>query len=330
MYYLAVDVGNTETLAVVFMESGQVLGIGKTGSGNFQDVGRKLARQNIIRSIKIALKDSGINFNHIKYSYLGVPGADRERDYSIVEAILRGVVPGESYSFDNDAVLGLLAEVGEKRGVCVICGSGTNVIGFGNEGRRVQIGGLGYLFGDYAGGAFMTQLAIRRAVRGWEGRGPETVLYEKLCQSFSLEKLIDLIDQIYEGYVPDYGARTPLIFEAAREGDQVACDLIKDVAVDLALSVRAALNKLDVNQKLPVIALGGVFQKPKPPILFQHFEKKLKEIYPHCNISLLSDEPVLGAAAGVLNETGNEMTPEFKKTFRKSFQKKYDHTAESE
>lgn len=319
MYFLGVDVGSSKTLAVVFAETGQVLGLGRTGSGNFQTVGRKKAGENIKKSIQKALQNSNLNLEQIESSYLGISGADRSRDFSIIEGILRGIFPGEVFSFDNDAVLGLLAETGVKKGVCVVCGTGTNVIGFDEEGRRVQIGGLGFLFGDYGGGPFMTKLAIRRAIRGWEGRGPETILYDRLCRSFSVDRLIDLIDQIYEGYAPDYAARTPLVFEAALEGDQVARNIIEDVALDIAQSVKAALEKLTVDREFPVIALGGVFQKADPPLLFNSFKKNLNKIDPGCNISLLSSEPVLGAAAGALSEVGVKMTPEIRRKFRQSY-----------
>ena len=70
------------------------------------------------------------------------------------------------WDFENDASIGIWAGTGDGVGVGVICGAGTNVLGFNGRGGRVQIGGMGYLFGDYAGGRFLATLAIRAAMRG--------------------------------------------------------------------------------------------------------------------------------------------------------------------
>lgn len=317
--YLGVDVGNSKTLSVVVNRQGEIMGTGRAGGGNFQSSGRTRAGENIGLSIGRALAEAGLEKDDVMYSFLGMAGADREQDFAIVRDLLEGIVPGQSFSFDNDAVLGLLAERGEKRGICVVCGSGTNVIGFDGKGNRVQIGGLGFLFGDYAGGPFITKLAIRRAVRGWEGRGPETVLYERLCESFGVERLIDLLDMLYEGKTPDYGARTELVFAAAREGDWVARGIIEDVAGDMVISAGAALDRLDADGGLPVIALGGAFQKAEPPVLYNVFSKKMREVCPGCSVSLLAEEPVLGAALGALLEAGEEITIKVKENLHQSW-----------
>ena len=307
IYFLGIDIGSSKTLAACADEKGLIKSTGRAGGGNFQTVGHSKARENISQSINRCLQNAEVHSDEIKASYVGAAGADRPTDFKITEQVLQGIIPGRVWDFENDAVLGLLAEAKEKRGVSVVCGTGTNVIAFDRYENRVQIGGLGYLFGDYAGGPFITRQAIRRAVRGKEGRGPDTILYDMLCEAFGIDKLIDLMDFIYEDNLPDLGNYTELVIKGARKGDKVAKNILTDVAAEMALAVRAALNRLDENKGLPIVAIGGVFQKDPHKLLFEYFKEEIQKRVPGNRVRLLTCTPVIGAVIGAMLKTNEEI-----------------------
>lgn len=66
-------------------------------------------------------------------------------------------------------------------------------------GEKVQVGGMGTLFGDYAGGGYIGELALARSQRGAEGRGEPTMLYQLLCEHYQVGELLDLVDWLYAG-----------------------------------------------------------------------------------------------------------------------------------
>ena len=309
--FLGVDAGGSKTLSVVANQEGTCLGVGLGGTGNFQVNGIEGAREEIRTSITMALRNAGVKLEDITAAYCGVAGADRERDFQIVRSILEPVLTIPRWGFENDAAIGIWAGTGDGVGVGVICGSGTNVLGFNGRGGRVQVGGMGYLFGDYAGGRLLGTLAIRAAMRGFEGRGIKTSLYPKLCRHYGVSHLLDLVDWQYEGKDLGLDEVTPILFETASEGDEAAQQILIEVGRELGVSANAAIRQLfcggaDNSRDLAVkvVAMGSVFQKAEYPLMYDTFVATMREEFPKVQPSILHCEPVFGgifAAAGLAN-----------------------------
>jgi N-acetylglucosamine kinase-like BadF-type ATPase len=300
--FLGVDAGGSKTLSIVADQQGTCLGVGLGGTGNFQVNGTEGSREEIRASIDMALANAGVKLEDIAAAYCGVAGADREQDFRIVRSMLEPVFTISRWDFENDASIGIWAGTGDGVGVGVICGAGTNVLGFNGRGGRVQIGGMGYLFGDYAGGRFLATLAIRAAMRGFEGRGIETSLYPKLCQHYGISHLLDLVDWQYEGKDLGLDEVTPILFEAASEGDKAAQQILTEVGRDLGISANAAIRQLfsganDISEDLAVkvVAMGSVFQKAEYPLMYDTFVAAMREEFPKVQPSILHCEPVFGA-----------------------------------
>ena len=116
MLLLGVDAGGSTTVAALADETGQVLGMGVAGPGNFQTWGLEAARGEVEKSIALALQNAQAKRGEIAAAYFGMAGADRPRDYELVRQLLEPIVPPQaSWAFENDAFLGLWA--GTKTGV---------------------------------------------------------------------------------------------------------------------------------------------------------------------------------------------------------------------
>ena len=76
------------------------------------------------------------------------------------------------------------------------------------------------------------------AQRGHDGRGPPTILYEKLTRVLGIERLVDVMDFYFaETYqVMDLARLCPVVFEAADEGDGVAVGILEHAGREAALS----------------------------------------------------------------------------------------------
>ena len=326
MLFLGVDAGGSKTLSLVADEQGYCRGVGLGGTANFQVVGVERAREEIQASIEKALVSAGVEMDDIAAAYCGMAGADRDEDFRIVRRMLEPVLPIPQWGFENDASIGIWAGTGHGVGIGVICGSGTNVIGFNDRRDRIQVGGMGYLFGDYAGGTFLGTLAIRAAMRGSEGRGIKSSLYPKLCKHYGVSNLLDLVDWQYEGKDLGLGEVAPILFEAASEGDRAAQQILIDVGRDLGVSANAAIRQLfcgtnDNCRDFPVqvVGIGSVFQKATYSLMYDTFVATMREEFPGVEPSILHCEPVLGAiyaAAGLASITVDE---KFRTRLEKSF-----------
>lgn len=316
-YVLGVDAGGSKTLCAVASTNGEVLALGRAGTGNWQGPGIASAREAVAGSIEQALERAGIRREQVEAAYFGMAGADRPEDFERVRELLAPLIEWPLWAFENDATIALRAEVATGPGIGVICGSGTNVVAIGDSGAKIQVGGFGFAFGDAAGAGHIGMLAMREAWRGIDGRGPATMLGEAICGHFSLARLSDVIELYYAGDI-SWGELSPLVFTAAQGGDEVARRILAEVGEELAISASAAWRQLfrDGAADIPVVAGGSVFQKPEFPLLFDTFRSKLESRHPGARVVRLQVPPVLGAIHGALELAGVSLDDELLASYR--------------
>jgi len=322
MLLLGVDAGGSTTVSALADERGQVLALATAGRGNFQGVGVQAARTEVQRSMDKALLQAGVQAGQLTSAYFGMAGADRPRDFELVRELLTPLVPPVvRWSFDNDALLGLWAGTRTGVGVAVICGTGTNVVGVNGQGQKAQVGGMGTLFGDYAGGSYIGELALARSQRGAEGRGEPTLLYELLCQHYQVQDLLDLVDWLYAGRDLQLAELVPLVVDAAAQGDAVAWEILFEVGEELAVSALAAIQRLFApGDAVEVVAMGGVFQKARHPLLYNAFVQRLLDSEYNLEVQVLKVEPVVGAILAAAAQAGLEVSREFALTVEETIE----------
>ena len=118
----------------------------------------------------------------------------------VIDVVATGLSAGGSFAADRVRLCGLLGEalpvqeiratgddvvthlgaLSGRPGVALAAGTGTLCLAIGADGRRRNVDGLGYLFGDEGGGFWLGRAGMRAAVRAAEGRGPETTLQTAL------------------------------------------------------------------------------------------------------------------------------------------------------
>jgi N-acetylglucosamine kinase-like BadF-type ATPase len=314
---IGVDAGGSKTLCAVADDTGAVLSLGRGGPGNWQVSGIEGAREAVAASISAALASAGLERGQVRAAYFGMAGADRPADFERVDETLAPIHPWARWSFENDATIALRAEVPTGPGIGVICGSGTNVVGFDDTGGKVQIGGFGFAFGDGAGANHLGTMAMRHAWRGLDGRGSETSLVAALEEFFEVESLTDVVERLYAGSIR-WGRLAPLVFTAAEQGDAVARAILVDVGEELAVAAAAAWTRLfgDGAREVTVVAGGSVFQRPHYPLLFDTFRIRLEQRCPGARVVRLSVPPVLGAVYCALELLGRPVSGRLASEFR--------------
>ena len=293
--YLGVDGGASKT-DVILADSGRILKVVRGGPSNPQGpMGWEGAMDQLAQCVVDAVH--GYDRNDLRPAVLGLAGADFPEDIQMMSQHLTKRLPWLSYSIVNDTEIALLGGSRQGYGIVAICGTATNVLGIHPDGRRCHIGGLGYEFGDFGGGADLAREVLHTAFRSYEGRGPKTALefgvlgrmnqidYETLRRGMYFHTIHPLA----------FLALVPLCFEAADQGDEVAEKLLRRMAESLAQTVIAAANQLKWEKDAFEIVLAGSLWEGTSPILQDHFRHRLHEFYPLADIHLPELSPVMGA-----------------------------------
>lgn len=113
---------------------------------------------------------------------LGVSGlTPAEGDAAQLHRVLRPT-PVRELRLTHDAVTGYLGALGNARGAVVAAGTGAVTLGVGKD-RVARVDGWG-LLGDAGSGYWMGREALHAALRGYDGRGPDTALLERVRGRF--------------------------------------------------------------------------------------------------------------------------------------------------
>lgn len=262
---LGIDGGGSKTAAWIALCRADgdtaVIGRGSAGGSNPQAVGLKLALENLSQAVEAARKEACVSPGPLAAAVLGLAGSDRaEIQHPILQwAEQHGVA--RRFRVDHDALPVLAAGSAEAWGVALISGTGSFAFGRDRQGRTARAGGWGFLLGDEGSGYAIARAGLRAAFQAADGRGPATRLLDDLLSRLQCSQATDLVPAIYR-FADDPGAvaaLSPLVFEAAESGDEVAGWIVAVEGRDLAATAAAVARKLDFgNGPFPLAMAGGV------------------------------------------------------------------------
>lgn len=317
-YILGVDGGGSKTYAVIVNGNGNKISSGISGSSNHQVVGIDKAFGHIKESVDLALQAAGLSYPDIAFTQYGLAGLDRVQDYRIVHPALSRI-PFPRWDVVPDTMEGLRTGSIHNVGVVLICGSGTNAAGRNEAGETVQVGGVGYLYGDSLGANYMATTMFRAAVRSWEGREIPSILPEKLLHYFGFPTMEALINDFLDREIQQIreGRLTVSLHEAANEGDLLAIRLLKEAGKELGITGNAVIRKLGgfKGQTVPIVLVGSVIQKGRNPYLLEELRKTLE--LENLNVELIIPEmaPVYGSILLAMDHLQIPTTAEMHRQF---------------
>lgn len=323
-YLLGMDAGGTKTICVLADHRGNVVGLGRSGCGNYQATGRVAAGREIGRAIQFAIRQAGIRPADVAAGFYGISGADREEDFVVIRKILEPVNPAAEMFLENDTMIALRAGTVDGVGLGLISGTGTNAIGFNRQGERLQVGGWGspYL-GDFGSAPDIAATAFRLAQRGQDGRGQPTLLYDKLIRALGVEKLLDICqwDHADTRRHLDVAAYAPLVFEAAHEGDEVANQILEFAGKEVSLAAKAVLRALFQPADPIAVVLGGsVFQRGSHPGMVNALEHEIRREFRNVKFTVLDRDPVIGAVLAATDKCLGQAKGDFEMNLVRSYQ----------
>jgi N-acetylglucosamine kinase-like BadF-type ATPase len=195
---------------------------------------------------------------------------------------------------------------GPHWGVGVTCGAGINCVGVAPDGRTARYLALGPLTGDWGGGHALGQEAVWWAIRAEDGRGPRTVLREAVAAHFGEATMWDVAIAFHTGKIAG-GALVglvPVLFTVAREGDEVAVNLLRRLAGEVCVMAVAAMRRLDLGDQPVPVALGGGVLTARDPLLTAEVTRRFADQAPNAAVRIVDVPPVAGAALLGLDHIG--------------------------
>ncbi len=299
---LAVDGGQSSTLAIVAARDGRILGTGLAGPANHihEPDGLERLGRALQQSIRLALQNAGCSPQQVSHICLGMTGAVQQAQDFAVQ-----MFPTARVQAHPDMVAALAGASIARPGVVVIAGTGSVAYGRLEDGREARVGGWGYLFGDEGSAYSIGRAALQAASQAVDGRRSSTALSQDIPAFWGLATMHEVHDAVYTPKIsrPQIAELAAVVSQTARKGDATAMDLLADAARALADMAYAVIVKLDTLQAgINVYTTGGVFRAGI--LVMDPFREALRARSILLHIEEAAFSPIVGALFLALQAAG--------------------------
>lgn len=311
-----IDGGGTKTTALVADERLTVLGEGRSGPSNFLRVGVEAAVTAILEALEDACRQAECTPADLRALGIGLAGIAHPTHYRRMrEALLRALVEHLAYgardpqSLQNfvlttDAEIALYGATDGQPGVVIVSGTGSIAYGMNARGQKARSGGWGPTFGDEGSGYDIARRALAAVASAYDGRMPPTLLTERVCRYFGIESPAELPRVIYEDATSlNIAPLSEVVIQAAREGDAVAREILREAGLELARTAIAVIKRLRLQQEaFRVSYVGGVFSAGE--LILEPIRQKIREVAPKAELNPPLFPPAVGALKLALARLG--------------------------
>lgn len=299
---LGVDGGNTKTDYFLHSLDGELIAQKRCGTCSHEALGMEGASREMGLRIGELLEGHDVQIAHAVF---GLAGIDQSAQQAALTEICQRILGHDRLLAVNDSFLGIKAGLPQGFGVCSINGTGTAAGGVGEDGGMAQVGGMGFISGDDAGGNHIAARTLRAAYGAAFRFEPETILLPRVMARFGCREISDLQLMISTKFQFGHEVKPleiiEMLFEAADEGDAVARGIILHTADSLARSAAGCAVRLLFTESVPVILIGSVWTRGRNRLMIGHFRERMEGYCgKSCEISLLEAPPAAGATLWAL------------------------------
>lgn len=282
---LTFDLGGSKVYVGVLSTRGELLGEYRSSGANPVVQGESRCRKVLLRALKKAAESCGFTLGDVAV----VTGNAFQADVSD-DAFLLQAFPDADVYLTSEPMLNAMLSLHGSAGYTFHSGTGSYVSYFdGNE--CTNYGGFGRTYGDVGSGCEIGRLGVLAALHALDGSGEQTQLLGLLSQKCGVAEGEQFFDRVLKLAEPGIlrGAKyfctvTPLVFEAARGGDAVACTILRDSARALADYCRVLMTKRACPEEGIFGVSGGVFaagtQGGEENLLLHYLKEELAQRFP--------------------------------------------------
>ena len=257
-------------------------------------LGRERLAQAVTAAVAEACVQLGCSPDSIEFeaACLGFTGGIADK-----EVVLREVIRTRYMLVTDDVTIALAGAHEDGTGIVTIAGTGSVAMARNSSGNTATAGGWGYMFGDDGAAWGIVRDALRAAFRWKEGWGPSTQLHDLFLQQSGDADIHVFRRRLYtEDYSrPRIASFSRLVSDAARDGDEVAIEVLKTAAESLAILTGVVRDRVfPPSRTVDAAYAGGTFASA---ILLDPYRRKVERDY---NVRVV--EPRHNATIGALLE----------------------------
>lgn len=287
-YLLGADGGGSKTAVVLTDSELHVIALKQYGRSNPGDIGYDATEKLIRTAFDEICLDNGIKKSEIAAVFAGIAGLTSGNHVGELISALEADFPHASIDCSHDGINVLYGSFpnGED-GAIIICGTGSSC--FAKVGGAIyRIGGCGQF--DLKGNGYeIGKAAFAHVFRTMDGRDEYGYLAKSLDAKFD-GSCHNHIFAINDYTKTEFARFAPMVFEAARHGDNAAAAILEDHLGYVAELIRTAANCYG-GKPYSVALAGGIFKDPLA------YEILLKNVPANATVFRMEREPYLGAAA---------------------------------
>lgn len=231
------------------------------GPANPSVIGHDKARSLIRHEIADALRQARLRPQEIAAAAVGIAGASNLHSEDWLLETVKPTLPGALIVPSSDLEIALVGSLGQRQGILLLAGTGSAVYGVAPGGRRLQIGGWGYLLGDEGSGYWIGSQLLRHVIaRHDQGASSEDDALTRACMdALGLTEPRELIAWLYrskEAPATRIACLAELVLNAV-EDCRWATTCVVSAAEQLTRQVDLMRSRLDY-ENAPIAFAGGL------------------------------------------------------------------------
>lgn len=260
---LAVDAGNSKTIALVVDEIGRILGRGRGGRGDIYNAASPAAAADaVLAATGSALAEAGLGPEGLAAGAFRLAGVDWPEDEVWWRSTIATRLPGLArVDVANDGFASLRLGRPDGVGLAIAAGTGPAIAARGPAGRQAC---SGWWVFDSLGGWGLAGGAIRAVCLAWMGLAEPTALTDALIGLFGARDVYDLQHSFTRRNRTrprdEELAATRVVLDLAGAGDAVASALVTNQASRFVAYAGWVAAQADAvpGPGLPVVLNGSV------------------------------------------------------------------------
>ncbi|HJB92243.1 MAG TPA: hypothetical protein H9763_12375 [Candidatus Eisenbergiella merdigallinarum] len=303
MAILALDQGQTKTVALLLSKDGGILGTGWAGGASHFKDGLAKASEKMQEAAEKALADAGLAQKEIEQVCGGIAAANWPEEVEMLRAELKRVFYVEKADVVNDCVIALRAGTDSDNAIVLCTGSGMNSAVFVNGKPELVYNNYIDLYDQGSEG--LGARAFQTVFESHMGCRPSTSLTGRLMDHFRIHEMDRLMLAFYRNRLPKpLKDVAQIVFEEAAHNEPAALEIIYRFGKSISRYVTGAVERFGVDPaEFRVILTGGVF-KNENPLLCETVCSQIHRVYANIRIEQAFYEPIIGAAFMALDELG--------------------------
>ena len=283
---IAVDGGGTKTEFILTDTSGNVLTRSVYDGTNLNSVSYEEAFFTLATGVRDIYQVAEKNNVDIKGAFFGLAGGVNGKNQQLIYNYFKPRF-FENVNFSNHGDELNAINTGVKHspnGIVVIAGTGSNVA-IKKDGQILpnpQLSGWGYMFDNGGSGFDYGRDAVIAAKSHINGTGKPTMITGMLEEKLECP-VFDSLKLIYSGGPAMVASLAPVVFDACREKDEVATQIVENQATNVANLINNAHADIGTETEAVVGLVGGIFAHEREilePLITSQIDSNLTVVFP--------------------------------------------------